>query len=86
MLFRSVEDFDKAVGEVVDFLGLPWSDSMRNFADKARDRAVATPSGAQLSRGLSAEGVGAWRRYREQLAPALPTLAPWVAEYGYAPE
>lgn len=81
-----VEDFDKAVGEVVDFLGLPWSDSMRNFADKARDRAVATPSGAQLSRGLSAEGVGAWRRYREQLAPALPTLAPWVAEYGYAPE
>jgi len=81
-----VEDFDKAVGEVVDFLGLPWADSMRNFADKARDRAVATPSGAQLSRGLSAEGVGAWRRYREQMAPALPMLAPWVAEYGYEAE
>jgi len=81
-----VEDFDKSVGEVVDFLGLPWADSMRNFADKARDRAVATPSGAQLSRGLSAEGVGAWRRYRDQLAPVLPTLAPWVAEYGYEAE
>ena len=81
-----VEDFDKAVGEVVEFLGLPWADSMRNFADKARDRAVATPSGAQLSRGLSAEGVGAWRRYREQMAPALPMLAPWVAEYGYEAE
>ena len=80
-----VEDFDKAVGEVVAFLGLPWSDAVRDFADKARDRAVATPSGAQLSRGLSAEGVGAWRRYREQLAPVLPTLAPWVAEYGYDP-
>lgn len=78
-----VEDFDKAVGEVVGFLGLPWADSMRDFADKARDRAVATPSGAQLSRGLSAEGVGAWRRYRDQLAPVLPILAPWVAEYGY---
>lgn len=81
-----VADFDKVVGEVCDFLGLPWSDAMRNFQAQARDRSVATPSGAQLSRGLSAEGVGAWRRYREQLAPVLPALAPWVAEYGYEPE
>lgn len=81
-----VEDFDKVVGEVCAFLGLPWSDAMRNFADKARDRAVATPSGAQLSRGLSAEGVGAWRRYKDQLAPVLPTLGAWVAEYGYDAE
>jgi tetratricopeptide (TPR) repeat protein len=81
-----VDDFDTAVGEVCGFLGLPWSEAMRNFADKARDRAVATPSGAQLSRGLSAEGVGAWRRYREQLAPVLPTLAPWVERFGYPAE
>jgi len=81
-----VENFDAVVGEVLGFLGLPWSDEVRNFTDKARDRAVATPSGVQLSRGLSAEGVGAWRRYREQLAPVLPTLAPWVAEYGYEAE
>jgi tetratricopeptide (TPR) repeat protein len=81
-----VEDFDKVVGEVCAFLGLPWSDAMRNFADKGRDRAVATPSGAQLSRGLSAEGMGAWRRYKDQLAPVLPTLAPWVAQYGYDAE
>jgi tetratricopeptide (TPR) repeat protein len=81
-----VEHFDAVVGEVCAFLGLEWSDTVRNFADKAHDRAVATPSGAQLSRGLSAEGVGAWRRYREQLAPVEPTLAPWVAKYGYEAE
>lgn len=81
-----VEDFDKVVGEVGAFLGLPWSEAVRGFADKARDRAVATPSGAQLSRGLSAEGVGAWRRYREQLAPVASTLAPWVERFGYPPE
>jgi tetratricopeptide (TPR) repeat protein len=80
-----VDDFDKAIGEVCSFLGLEWSDAMRNFADKARDRAVATPSGAQLARGLSAEGVGAWRRYAAQLEPALPTLATWVAKFGYDP-
>lgn len=81
-----VENFDKAVGEVCDFLGLTWTDAMRNFADKARDRAVATPSGAQLSRGLSAEGVGAWRRYRDPLAAVLPQLGPWVERFGYPAE
>ena len=81
-----VADFDTVVGEVGAFLGLPWSDTVRNFADQARDRAVATPSGAQLSRGLSAEGVGAWRRYREQLAPILPALGAWVERFGYPAE
>jgi tetratricopeptide (TPR) repeat protein len=81
-----VEDFDATVGEVCRFLGLEWTDAMRNFADRARDRAVATPSGAQLSRGLSAEGVGAWRRYRDQLAPVLPQLATWVERFGYPAE
>ena len=81
-----VEDFDTVVGEVCAFLGLGWTDAMRNFGDQARDRAVATPSGAQLSRGLSAEGVGAWRRYREQLAPVLPQLETWVTRFGYPAE
>jgi len=81
-----VEAFDATVGEVCGFLGLEWTEAMRNFADKAKDRAVATPSGVQLSRGLSAEGVGAWRRYAEQLAPVLPTLKPWVEAYGYPAE
>lgn len=81
-----IEDFDTVVGEVGTFLGLPWSDAVRGFADKARDRAVATPSGAQLSRGLSAEGIGAWRRYREQLSPVASTLTPWVERFGYPAE
>lgn len=81
-----VDDFDRTVGEVCDFLGLTFSEAMRDFAGRGRDRAVATPSGAQLARGLSAEGVGAWRRYKDQLAPALPILAPWAAKFGYDAE
>jgi tetratricopeptide (TPR) repeat protein len=81
-----IEDFDAAVREVCAFLGLEWTEAMRNFADKARDRAVATPSGVQLARGLSAEGVGAWRRYGVQMAQVAPTLAPWVARFGYPAE
>lgn len=81
-----VEDFDAVAKDVCRAIGLPWTDALRAFADRTRDRGIATPSGAQLSRGLSAEGVGAWRRYRDQLAPALPALAPWVARFGYEAE
>ncbi|THD71072.1 tetratricopeptide repeat-containing sulfotransferase family protein [Phenylobacterium sp.] len=81
-----IEDFDGVVGAVCAFLGLPWTDDLRAFSNRTRDRGIATPSGAQLAGGLSAEGVGQWRRYRQQMAPALPKLAPWVERFGYAPQ
>jgi hypothetical protein len=81
-----IGDFDGVVGSVCDFLGLGWTDAMRGFAERTRDRGIATPSGAQLAGGLSAEGIGQWRRYRLQMGAALPTLAPWVARFGYDAE
>ena len=81
-----IEDFDRVAGEVCGFLGLPWTDALRDFAERTKDRGIATPSGAQLAGGLSAEGVGQWRRYRLQMASALPKLAPWAARFGYEPE
>ena len=78
-----VTDFDDTVRAACEFLDLPWTQDTRAFADRVKDRGVATPSGAQLAGGLSAEGIGAWRRYSLQLAPALPRLAPWVERFGY---
>jgi hypothetical protein len=81
-----IADFDEVARSVCAFLGLAWTDALRGFADRTRDRGIATPSGAQLAGGLSAEGVGQWRRYRQQMAPALPRLAPWVERFGYDPQ
>jgi tetratricopeptide (TPR) repeat protein len=78
-----VEDFDGVAGGLCDFLGIPRTDAMRDFAQRTRDRGIATPSAAQLARGLNAEGVGAWRRYREPMATVMPILAPWVERFGY---
>jgi hypothetical protein len=80
---RLIQNFESEVGGVCAFLNIEWSDRMREFAEGARERGVATASGAQLSRGLSAAGVGEWRRYRAQLAPVLPTLNRWAAHFGY---
>ena len=81
-----VQDFDRVVGEVCLALGIEWTTAMRDFSERTKDRGIATPSGAQLAGGLSAEGIGQWRRYRDQLAPVLPILAPWVERFGYDAE
>lgn len=78
-----VADFDAEVGRICDFLGLQWTDAMRDFAETAKRRDVRTPSAEQVRRGLYSEGVGRWRRYGPAVDPILPILAPWVKRYGY---
>jgi Flp pilus assembly protein TadD len=80
-----IADFENEARGLCAFLDLPWNEGMRDFAATARSRGVATASGAQVARGLNASGIGEWRRYREQLAPVLPVLAPWVERFGYDP-
>jgi len=78
-----VSDFEGRVRATCDFLGLTWQDSMRDFAARAKTRAITTPSSVQVKRGLNREGIGHWRHYRDQLAPVLPILQPWAERFGY---
>ena len=80
-----VEDFEGTARLACDFLGLEWDQALFDFAANARSRGIATPSAAQVARGLNREGEGIWRRYRDQLAPVLPVLEPWVQRFGYEP-
>ena len=78
-----VEDFEGTARAACDFLGLDWDAQMADFAARAPMRGISTPSAAQVARGLNREGQGSWRRYREQMAPVLPLLEPWVKRFGY---
>ncbi len=80
-----VEDFDGVAKRICDFLGLPWSDRLRDFANTAKTRQIRTPSAAQVVRGLNRDGVAAWRPYAPMLAPILPILEPLALAHGYAP-
>jgi tetratricopeptide (TPR) repeat protein len=81
-----ISDFETHVQQICHFFGLRWSASLKEFATRALTQNIATPSSVQVRSGLSAGGVGQWRRYREQLAPILPILEPWVEKFGYSPE
>ncbi len=83
---RLVDDFDAESARACRALGLEWTPALRGFAGRIAEREVATPSAAQLAGGLSREGIGAWRRYRRELAPVLARLQPWVERFGYPPD
>ncbi len=75
--------FEPSLRAVCDFIGIEWNDRMRDFRASAETFDPRSASAAQVRRGLYAEAAGQWRRYRNQLAPILPILAPWVARFGY---
>ncbi len=80
-----VTDFAGEMKRICAYLDLDWAPGMGDFAQRTKDRDVVTPSTAQLVRGLNTEGVGQWRRYRDQLAVVLPLLDAWVKRFFYDP-
>jgi tetratricopeptide (TPR) repeat protein len=78
-----IADFEGETRKVCAFLNIPWQNSLRRFSESAIRQNIATPSSAQVRSGLSGAGIGYWRRYKEQLAPVLPVLEPWVETFGY---
>lgn len=80
---RLVANFEAEARAACDFIGVEWRDDLIDFAGRARRGEIASASAAQIARGLYTGGSGHWRRYREQLAPVLPLLEPWVRRFGY---
>jgi Tfp pilus assembly protein PilF len=78
-----VADLRGEAENVCRFVGVPWDNSMLDFAETARSREIRTPSARQVRRGLYSEGVDQWRAYADHLAPVMPLLAPWVEKFGY---
>ena len=76
-------DFDGVMQSICRTIGVEWTDAMRDVGARNAERAIATPSAAQLAGGLRTDGGGAWRPYAERLADPLATLAPWVRRFGY---
>lgn len=79
---RLVAEFEPTVRALADFVGIEWTEAFTRFDKTARDRGTRTASVSQVRRGLY-DGRGQWRRYEQELAPALPLLAPWVERFGF---
>jgi hypothetical protein len=83
---RLMRDFSGSLHSICAFLGLEPTEKMGEFSARVVGRERATPSSAQLARGLDASGIGAWKNYRESLTPVLPLLTRWIERFGSASE
>lgn len=73
-----VADLAQETRAICEFLGLEWQADMGDFAARVQAREHATPSTAQLARGLDRSGIDHWKNYSAQLQPILAVLEPWV--------
>jgi tetratricopeptide (TPR) repeat protein len=80
-----VEDKEAEMRSLLAFLGLPWNGRvLDNEATAAERGPIVTPSYAQVAQPIYKRARGRWERYRAQLAPVLPILAPWAEKMGYS--
>lgn len=81
-LVANVEDVAR---RTVGFLGLDWDDRVLRHLEHARSRGlIRTPSFRQVTQPIYTRASGRWQRYRKHLAPYLPRLQPFIAEFGYS--
>lgn len=80
-----LSDFEGETRRLLQFLEIPWNESVRNYRDTAKKRLINTPSASQVVTPLYTSARGKWRNYRAQLEPVLPLLEPWAQAFGYEP-
>jgi len=79
-----VEDPKRQMQRVADFLGIAWSDELIDNRPAAKRRGfIKTPSYSQVAEPIYRRAVERWRKYSDELAPAIPILQPWIDALGY---
>jgi hypothetical protein len=79
----AVDDFEGTFRPVFEFIGVDWRDNVVDFHRQAAGRFVASPSRNQVAQPLFRSSLERWRHYAADLEPVLPTLAPFIEEFGY---
>lgn len=76
---RLVEDPEREVRRMLDYIGLPFDPACLEF--HANKRAVHTPSAEQVRRPINREGLDAWRNYAPWLGPLRDALGPALDDW-----
>jgi tetratricopeptide (TPR) repeat protein len=81
---RLVSAPEAEVRAALMFLGARYDPAILDTVNAARERGpVRTASYAQITEPIYQRSVARWERYRDELAPVLPILEPWVSYLGY---
>jgi tetratricopeptide (TPR) repeat protein len=80
----SVADFEGQIRKLLEFLEIPWDDTILEYRSRARRMTrINTPSYHQVTEPIYDRARYRWERYRDQLAPVMDLLKPWIETWGY---
>ena len=75
----------KELRQLLEELGVPWSDSVLRHTTFAMQRGhIPTPSYAQVKRPIYVDACDRWQRYADVMRPFLKELQPYIETFGYA--
>ena len=79
-----VENLELTVGSILNFLELPWDNSVLEYLKtaKKRDR-IATPSYTQVIKPIYSHASGRWKRYIKKTSNVYSILEPWIKKFNY---
>ena len=82
---RMVDDLEGEMKQLLGYFELPWDAGvLDNRASAAKREHIRTASYSQVTEPLYKRAAGRWERYRTQMEPVLPILAPWIHKLGYS--
>jgi tetratricopeptide (TPR) repeat protein len=80
-----IDDLEGEMRALLAFLGLEWDPAvLDNRGSAARRAHISTASYSQVTEPIYRRAVARWERYRAQLAPIIPIVAPWAERMGYS--
>ena len=78
-----IGDLEATARQAVAHLGLPWDPAVLEYRAGVTGRYISTPSRQDVAQPMFTRARGRWHRYRAQLEPLQPPLAPYVEALGY---
>jgi len=78
-----IADIEGKARKTIEFLGLDWDPAVLEYREKAKSRAINTPSVVQVVEPIYTSSQGKWQNYEAQLGGIMDRLAPWVQHWGY---
>ena len=79
----TVSDLAGQARRALEFLGLPWDESVLDYRERGRGKVVNSPTHDAVREPVYTRAVGRWRHYEKHLAPYLDRLDPLVRALGY---
>ncbi|HEV2593741.1 MAG TPA: sulfotransferase [Sphingomicrobium sp.] len=79
-----VADREQELKGLFNFLDLNWDPTVLDHQKTARERGrIKTASYSQVVEPIYSRSSGRWKNYRDELAPIVPVLRPWIEKFGY---